>query len=70
MTRDDVHSTEGVRDVRFALIRLFNQTKLSGTCSNWRTVYEGGVERDSIPQKSLKLSLHTGTDMFKKSENI
>ena len=70
MTRDDVHSSEGVRDVRFALTRLLNHTKLSGTCSNWHTMYEGGVERDSIPQKSLKLSLHTGTDTFNKSENI
>jgi hypothetical protein len=59
MTRDHVHSSEGVRDVRLTLARLFNHTKLSGTCSNWHTVYERGVERDSIPQKSLKLCRHS-----------
>jgi hypothetical protein len=34
MTRDHVHSSEDVRNVRFALARLFNHKKLSGTCSN------------------------------------
>jgi len=38
MTTDHVHSSEGVSDVRFALTRLFNHTKLSVTCSNWHTV--------------------------------
>jgi len=31
MTTDHVRSSEGVRDVRFALARLFNHTNLSVT---------------------------------------